>query len=152
MALWMRFSRWKRFLSAAPLLRKATLLTTTLGNFSTESANTLTGFFSTLPVKQCESSTCATARASTYGRARSELKRLVTVLLQEIDDWPATGLLLAATNHPDLLDPAVWRRFEMKIDFPMPDADLIKRAITIFIGSNAALLQSQRRAHAPECA
>ena len=31
-----------------------------------------------------------------------ELKRLVTVLLQEIDDWPATGLLLAATNHPDV--------------------------------------------------
>lgn len=50
-----------------------------------------------------------------------ELKRLVTVLLQQIDDWPATGLLLAATNHPDLLDPAVWRRFEMKVDFPMPD-------------------------------
>lgn len=50
-----------------------------------------------------------------------ELKRLVTVLLQQIDDWPATGLLLAATNHPDLLDPAVWRRFEMKVEFPMPD-------------------------------
>ncbi len=38
-----------------------------------------------------------------------ELKRLVTVLLQEIDDWPSTGLLIAATNHSDLLDPAVWR-------------------------------------------
>jgi SpoVK/Ycf46/Vps4 family AAA+-type ATPase len=49
-----------------------------------------------------------------------ELKRLVTVLLQEIDEWPPTGLLLAATNHPDLLDPAVWRRFEMIIDFPLP--------------------------------
>jgi SpoVK/Ycf46/Vps4 family AAA+-type ATPase len=49
-----------------------------------------------------------------------ELKRLVTVLLQEIDEWPSSGLLLAATNHPDLLDPAVWRRFETVIDFPMP--------------------------------
>ena len=28
-----------------------------------------------------------------------ELKRLVTVLLQGIDDWPPTGILLAATNH-----------------------------------------------------
>ena len=54
-----------------------------------------------------------------------ELKRLVTVLLQSIDDWPATGLLLAATNHPDLLDPAVWRRFERVVEFPMPtQADL----------------------------
>lgn len=55
-----------------------------------------------------------------------ELKRLVTVLLQQIDDWPATGLLLAATNHPDLLDPAVWRRFEMKVEFPMPDRPAIE--------------------------
>ena len=55
-----------------------------------------------------------------------ELKRLVTVLLQQIDDWPATGLLLAATNHPDLLDPAVWRRFEVKVEFPMPDRPAIE--------------------------
>jgi SpoVK/Ycf46/Vps4 family AAA+-type ATPase len=50
-----------------------------------------------------------------------ELKRLVTVLLQEIDDWPSTGLLLAATNHSDLLDSAVWRRFESVIRFALPD-------------------------------
>lgn len=49
-----------------------------------------------------------------------ELKRLVTVLLQEIDDWPSTGLLIAATNHPNLLDPAIWRRFEMIIEFKNP--------------------------------
>ncbi|WP_306663834.1 MULTISPECIES: AAA family ATPase, partial [unclassified Mesorhizobium] len=51
-----------------------------------------------------------------------ELKRLVTVLIQQIDDWPATGLLLAATNHSELLDPAIWRRFDLSIEFPMPDA------------------------------
>lgn len=61
-----------------------------------------------------------------------ELKRLVTVLLQEIDDWPAGGLLLSATNHPDLLDPAVWRRFEVIIDFPMPDAKGIQAAVQRF--------------------
>lgn len=58
-----------------------------------------------------------------------ELKRLVTVLLQEIDDWPATGLLIAATNHPDLLDPAVWRRFEVKVEFPLPNEGETKAAI-----------------------
>lgn len=61
-----------------------------------------------------------------------ELKRLVTVLLQEIDDWPPTGLLIAATNHPDLLDPAVWRRFEMRIEFPMPSEESVRRAISVF--------------------
>lgn len=67
-----------------------------------------------------------------------ELKRLVTVLLQEIDDWPATGLLLAATNHPDLLDPAVWRRFEMIVSFPVPDPKRVQQAVHAFIGSNTA--------------
>jgi SpoVK/Ycf46/Vps4 family AAA+-type ATPase len=53
-----------------------------------------------------------------------ELKRLVTVLLQEIDLWPEGSLLLAATNHAELLDPAVWRRFEatLRFGYPMPEA------------------------------
>jgi SpoVK/Ycf46/Vps4 family AAA+-type ATPase len=67
-----------------------------------------------------------------------ELKRLVTVLLQEIDDWPPTGLLIAATNHSDLLDPAVWRRFEMRVDFPMPTDASVRRAIETFVGLNKA--------------
>lgn len=49
-----------------------------------------------------------------------ELKRLVTVLLQAVDEWPSDGLLLAATNHPELLDPAVWRRFDRVVEFPLP--------------------------------
>lgn len=56
-----------------------------------------------------------------------ELKRLVTVLLQQLDDWPSTGLLIAATNHSELLDPAVWRRFEQLLDFPLPDRDAARR-------------------------
>ncbi|NIK39368.1 SpoVK/Ycf46/Vps4 family AAA+-type ATPase [Xanthomonas arboricola] len=51
-----------------------------------------------------------------------ELKRLVTVLLQEIDLWPSTHLLIAATNHLQLLDTAVLRRFEQTITFPKPNA------------------------------
>ncbi|MDF0523309.1 ATP-binding protein [Bradyrhizobium yuanmingense] len=58
-----------------------------------------------------------------------ELKRLVTVLIQQIDDWPSSGVLLAATNHPALLDPAIWRRFEMHIDFPLPEPEAIARFV-----------------------
>lgn len=54
-----------------------------------------------------------------------ELKRLVTVLLQAIDEWPASSLLVAATNHPDILDPAVWRRFDIKLDFDNPPSPII---------------------------
>ncbi len=51
-----------------------------------------------------------------------ELKRLVTVLLQAVDSWPSDGILLAATNHPELLDSAIWRRFDKIINFPKPNA------------------------------
>ena len=60
-----------------------------------------------------------------------ELKRLVTVLLQQLDDWPSSGLLIAATNHSDLLDPAVWRRFEQPIDFELPT----EAGIQAFLGA-----------------
>lgn len=54
-----------------------------------------------------------------------ELKRLVNVLLQLLDEWPVNALLIAATNHGDLLDPAVWRRFDHVLNFQKPDAALI---------------------------
>ena len=58
-----------------------------------------------------------------------ELKRLVTVLIQQIDDWPSSGILLAATNHPNLLDPAIWRRFELHLDFPFPEEHAVARFV-----------------------
>lgn len=58
-----------------------------------------------------------------------ELKRLVTVLLQQLDDWPAGGLLVAATNHSDLLDPAIWRRFEVAIRYDIPSREAVRRFI-----------------------
>lgn len=66
-----------------------------------------------------------------------ELKRLVTVLLQEIDEWPSHGLLVAATNHPELLDPAVWRRFDMVVAFPPPSRLEVQQVIGEYLGSDA---------------
>jgi len=58
-----------------------------------------------------------------------ELKRLVTVLIQQLDDWPSSGIVLGATNHPALLDPAIWRRFETHLEFPLPDREAIAQFI-----------------------
>lgn len=55
-----------------------------------------------------------------------ELKRLVTVILQEMDLWPSSSLLIAATNHSHLLDPAVLRRFESIVEFSPPTASDLK--------------------------
>lgn len=66
-----------------------------------------------------------------------ELKRLVTVMLQEIENWPSNGLLVAATNHPELVDPAIWRRFDLEIDFPQPTEIQLKQAVVEFLGSDS---------------
>jgi SpoVK/Ycf46/Vps4 family AAA+-type ATPase len=49
-----------------------------------------------------------------------ELKRIVNVLLKELEEWPHQSVLVAATNFPELLDKAIWRRFDisLKIDLP----------------------------------
>lgn len=70
-----------------------------------------------------------------------ELKRLVTVLLQEVDDWPTTSLLVAATNHGDLLDPAVWRRFDQVISFTLPDDAERRDMVVAALGDDSADLR-----------
>jgi len=49
-----------------------------------------------------------------------EIKRVVSFLLMQIDQLPSYVLTIAATNHAELLDRAVWRRFQLKISFPAP--------------------------------
>lgn len=68
-----------------------------------------------------------------------ELKRLVTVILQEVDQWPSTGLLLAATNYADLIDPALWRRFDLVVEFQTPDRTAIHEAVKRFMGADFAI-------------
>jgi SpoVK/Ycf46/Vps4 family AAA+-type ATPase len=68
-----------------------------------------------------------------------ELKRLVTVLLQEIDGWPEHSILVAATNHPELLDPAVWRRFDLVLEFPMPGREAVSQAVRQFTASDSRI-------------
>lgn len=65
-----------------------------------------------------------------------ELKRLVTIMLQELDDWPSTSLLIAATNHPELVDRALWRRFEVQLVFPNPDQNQIGQAIRRYLAQD----------------
>ncbi len=49
-----------------------------------------------------------------------ELQRVVIALLENMDALDASTVMIAATNHPQLLDPAVWRRFShtLKTDLP----------------------------------
>ncbi|WP_292462961.1 ATP-binding protein [Methanolobus sp.] len=62
------------------------------------------------------------------------LKRAVNTLLKAIDGISLTNdgvLLLAATNHPKMLDSAAWRRFDDIMQFPLPDTDMRKKILDI---------------------
>ena len=60
-----------------------------------------------------------------------EIKRVVSSLLLQIDDLPDYVVVVAASNHPELLDRAVWRRFQLRIELPMPS----RQQLTGFIES-----------------
>ena len=49
-----------------------------------------------------------------------EIKRVVSSLLLQIDAVPGYVVIVTATNHPELLDRAVWRRFQLRLDLPPP--------------------------------
>jgi len=49
-----------------------------------------------------------------------EIKRVVNALLQNLDGREGIGITIGVTNHPSLLDPAVWRRFEVQLEIPKP--------------------------------
>lgn len=74
----------------------------------------------------------AIAKARDDAHELGELKRVVNSLLQNIDDFSHDGILIAATNHAQMLDSAVWRRFQTVIELPKPGNDEIRRFINQF--------------------
>ena len=69
----------------------------------------------------------AIAKARDDEHELGELKRVVNSLLQNIDDYCDEGILIAATNHQELLDDAIWRRFQTVIEMPRPGISEIKQ-------------------------
>ncbi len=49
-----------------------------------------------------------------------EIKRVVSSLLMQVDDLPSYTVVAAATNHPELLDRAAWRRFQVRLALDPP--------------------------------
>jgi len=74
------------------------------------------------------------AVARTRGRSDDvgELDRVVISLLQELDHTMPSGIVIAATNVPDSLDRAIWRRFDLSVEFPLPSRADLRRFLTRF--------------------
>lgn len=58
-----------------------------------------------------------------------EIKRVVSSLLMQVDDLPSYTVVVAATNHPELLDRATWRRFQVRVLLQPPT----RRELTTYI-------------------
>lgn len=54
-----------------------------------------------------------------------EMRRLVNTLIQLIDYYPENALLICATNHPEIIDTALLRRFQLKINYEMPAIEFL---------------------------
>lgn len=67
----------------------------------------------------------AIAKARDDQHELGELKRVVNSLLQNMDAYCQNGILIAATNHHELLDDAIWRRFQTIIEVPKPNTEEI---------------------------
>lgn len=62
-----------------------------------------------------------------------EVKRIVNTLLQCLDERNEMGFTIGVTNHEQLLDPAIWRRFDVQIEIPKPSSQVITMLIKKFI-------------------
>ena len=61
-----------------------------------------------------------------------EIKRVVTSLLMQVDDLPSYTVVVAASNHSELLDRAVWRRFQIRLELPAPTQAQLARYFDAF--------------------
>lgn len=61
-----------------------------------------------------------------------EIKRVVSSLLLNVDALPSYVVVVAATNHPELLDRAIWRRFQVRLELPAPNATSAKAWLVRF--------------------
>jgi SpoVK/Ycf46/Vps4 family AAA+-type ATPase len=67
----------------------------------------------------------ARAQANDVG----EIRRVLNSFLQFLEQDQSDSLLVAATNHPQLLDRALFRRFDSVIEYPLPSPDVVRAII-----------------------
>ena len=74
-----------------------------------------------------------------------EIKRVVSSLLVQIDELPSYVVVVAASNHPELLDRAAWRRFQIRLELDRPKQRQIEAWLRGFEQRTGRTLGMQRR-------
>lgn len=107
-----------------------------IGSYLGETASRLKKVFEYVKTRNCvlffdEFDTIGKERGDT--KETGEIKRVVSSLLLQMDRLPSYVVVITASNHPELLDRAVWRRFQIRLDLGPPDKKQIKCFIELFI-------------------
>jgi len=97
-----------------------------IGSFLGETSSRLKRLFDFVRTHQCvlffdEFDTLGKERGDTH--ETGEIKRVVSSLLLQIDALPSHVVVVTATNHAELLDRAVWRRFQLRLSLTAPTLD-----------------------------
>jgi len=100
-----------------------------IGSFLGETASRLRKIFDFARQRACvlfldEFDTVGKERGDIY--ETGEIKRVVSTLLLQMDNLPPHVVIVTATNHAELLDRAVWRRFELRLQLPPPNPEETK--------------------------
>lgn len=107
-----------------------------IGSYLGETASRLNKVFNYVKTHNCvlffdEFDTIGKERGDT--KETGEIKRVVSSLLLQMDRLPNYVVVITASNHPELLDRAVWRRFQLRLDLNPPTIKNIEQFIEIFI-------------------
>lgn len=106
-----------------------------IGAYLGETASRLAKLFEYAKTRQCvlffdEFDTIGKERGDQH--ETGEIKRVVSSLLLQIDSLPSYVVTIAATNHDSLLDQAVWRRFQVKLELPKPTRSNLEKWFASF--------------------
>lgn len=81
-----------------------------------------------------ELDTIAVTRSGAHDGPNAELGRVTVTLMQELDRLPVTAVLVACTNRPDAIDPALMRRFTKRVELVRPqDWDEVRTIASRFL-------------------
>ena len=123
-----------------------------IGSYLGETASRLKHIFDYARTTPCvlffdEFDAIAKERGDTH--ETGEIKRVVTSLLMQVDALPSYTVTVAATNHAELLDRAVWRRFQVRLELKAPSERELTKYFDTFVktfdrplGYSAATLAS----------
>ena len=79
-----------------------------------------------------------------YNQDHGEMKRIVNTILQLFDYLPQSSIVIAATNQLKMIDKALLRRFDVNLQFDLPNEDEIKELINLTLSNGSFIFDKPK--------